>query len=459
VAHRIPSRRVADSDAGRVEMRPATAARRYDAVLIGTGIIGVSIAFELAKRGYATLSIDLLPAAGYGPTSNSCAIVRSHYSSREGVAMAFESYFYWNDWERHVGNADEAGLARFEASGMIVVKSATGQYKKSLRHYRDLGVAFEEWDAAELKRRCPIYDVRSFYPPRRPDDPAFNDQPTELLDGAVFTPQAGYVLDPQRATENVKRAAEAVGGEFLFNRKVVGIRQRNGRVAGVTLADGTEIDAPIVVNVAGPHSAVVNRMAGVTEDMRVKTHPLRHEVHHVPAPADFDFGRDGIATSDGDLGIYFRPEGENHILVGSEDPACDEREWIEDPDHWNRGVTERQWEAQVYRLARRIPTLPIPNERKGVVDLYDVSDDWIPIYDHSSLRGFYMAIGSSGNQFKTAPVAGHLMAELIDRVEHGHDHDHDPVAVSCRYTGLELDAGFYSRRREVIATSSFSVIG
>src|SRR5436309_4756049 len=49
------------------------------------------------------------------------------------------------------------------------------------------------------------------------------------------------------------------------------------------------IDAPIVVNVAGPHSFVINRMAGVEDDMNVKTRALRHEVHHVPAPPDFDF--------------------------------------------------------------------------------------------------------------------------------------------------------------------------
>jgi glycine/D-amino acid oxidase-like deaminating enzyme len=102
---------------------------------------------------------------------------------------------------------------------------------------------------------------------------------------------------------------------------------------------------------------------------------------------------------------------------------------------------------------------PRPNERKGVVDLYDCSDDWIPIYDKSDVDGWYMAIGTSGNQFKNAPVVGHVMAELIDRVENGHDHDADPVKVKCRYTGLDLNMGFYSRKREINPNSSFSVNG
>ena len=66
---------------------------------------------------------------------------------------------------------------------------------------------------------------------------------------------------------------------------------------------------------------------------------------------------------------------------------------------------------------------------RGFADLYDCSDDWIPIYDRSELPGFYMAVGTSGNQFKNAPVVGHCMAELIEACENGHDHDADPVRV------------------------------
>jgi sarcosine oxidase, subunit beta len=239
----------------------------------------------------------------------------------------------------------------------------------------------------------------------------------------------------------------------------VAIRRNRERVAGVTVGDGSEINAPIVVNVAGPHSFVINRMAGVEEEMRVKTRALRHEVPHVPAPPDVDFEAIAVHTSDGDTGVYFGPESGNHILVGSEDPACDQRVWVTDPARYDRNITEAQWEAQVFRLARRIPSLRIPTGRKGVVDLYDVADDWIPIYDRSALAGFYMAIGTSGNQFKNAPVVGHAMAEPIERVEQGHDHDNDAVKVKARYTGLELDLGFYSRLREINPNSSFSVNG
>jgi len=222
----------------------------------------------------------------------------------------------------------------------------------------------------------PIYETHAFWPPKRLSDAHFWEQPEAELDGAIFTSGSGYVNDPQLATHNLRRAAEAHGARFLFNSVVTAIRRDRERARDLTLADGRELHSPVVVNVAGPHSFVINRMAGVEADMKVKTRALRHEVHHVPAPPEFDFERDGCHASDGDIGIYFRPETGNHILVGSEDPDCDPRVWVEDPDDHNRSITESQWEAQVYRLAPRIPALPIPIERKGIVELYDVSDDW-----------------------------------------------------------------------------------
>ena len=433
--------------------------KEYDVIIIGAGIIGCATAFELSKKSHRTLNLDKNPVAGYGSTSNSCAIVRAHYSTYDGVTMAYENFYYWQNWEKYLDAEDESGYAQFRNTGTILLKTRGHDFEKVLRLYREVGVEFEEWDLEELERRMPLYDHHCFYPPRRPSDPKFWIKPEEQIDGVIYTPGSGYVNDPQLATHNLMRAAEAKGGEFLFNSEVKSIPRANGRVQGVVLADGTRIDAPVVVNVSGPHSFVINRMAGVEEGMNIKTRALRHEVHHVHSPEGFDFQRDGYHTSDGDTAIYFRPETGNSILVGSEDPECDEKIWVDDPDNFDRNVTPEQWEAQVYRLAKRIPSLRIPNRPRGLVDLYDVSDDWIPIYDKSDLKGFYMAVGTSGNQFKNASVVGVLMRDLIEACEGGHDHDADPVQVKCRHTGLTLNSGFYSRLREINPDSSFSVNG
>jgi sarcosine oxidase subunit beta len=213
----------------------------------------------------------------------------------------------------------------------------------------------------------------------------------------------------------------------------------------------------VVVNVAGPHSYLLNQMAGVYGGMRIKTRALRHEVHHVPSPAGFNFEADGFSLADDDTGVYYRPEVGNHILIGSADPACDEKQWVH-PDQFDASITQDQWDAQVLRAARRFPGLGQPHTKRGVVDLYDVSDDWLPIYDRTDLDGFYVAIGTSGNQYKNAGAVGHAMARLIDAVEAGHDHDADPLVVPGRYTARPIEIGFFSRNRDA-AASSMSVHG
>ena len=430
---------------------------RQDVIIVGAGIIGCALAFELSKKGYRTLNLDALPAAGHGSTSDSCAIVRAHYSTLQGVTMAYESFHYWHDWEAYVGVPDERGLARLVNTGTVALKAEGLNWRRVLEHYDAVGVEYEEWDADTIADRLPYLDLGSFWPPSRPEDDEFWHPPSGRIDGAIFTPGSGYVNDPQLATHNLQVAAEACGARFRFNAPVTEIHRDNNRVVGV-VAGGERLAAPIVVNVAGPHSTIVNRMAGALDDMNISTRPLRHEAHLVPAPQGIDFENDGIHINDGDNVIYFRPEVGNHILVGSDDPECDPQEWLDDPDSLDRTIGP-QWEAQVYRLARRIPSLQVPNQRKGIVGLYDVSDDWLPIYDRSAINGYYMAVGTSGNQFKTAPVAGRLVAEIIDACENGHDQDASPIEVPCRYIDGVIETGTFSRLREINRESSFSVNG
>ena len=432
---------------------------RYDAIIIGAGIIGANIGFEMAKAGYKTLNIDKLPAAGYGSTANSCAIVRCHYSTWPGVAMSYEGFHYWKDWENYLEVGDERGLANFVQCGAIYIGDDERYSTKVLPLFDDIGVEYEVWDTTAVTERISGIDTGDHAPPKRDDDPAFWEEPETQITTAVYTPIAGYVSDPQLATHNLQRAAEAKGGEFIFSAEVADIRIEDNRVAGVALADGTTIDAPVVINVAGPHSFVINEMAGVADSMKIKTKALRHEVHHVPSPSGLDFERDGLLIGDDDLGIYSRPEVGNHILIGSQDPDCDPQVWVDDPDVFDRDISDEQWRVQVLRLARRLPSLGVPSEKKGVVDLYDVSDDWIPIYDKTDLDGFYVAIGTSGNQFKNSHIAAYCMLKLIEAVEAGHDHDADPVKVEMPYTGLEMDMSAFSRNREINRASSFSVLG
>ncbi len=430
-----------------------------DAIIIGTGVIGAAIAFEMSKAGWKTLSLDRNAQVGHGSTAGSCAIIRMHYSTFDGTAFAWEGYHYWRDWADYLGLPAGSDLARFRQTGCMVMKSeANGFLAQHMAFSRKLDCPFEELMPEDIIRRLPLYSLDSFSPPRRLDDPTFGQPNGETIPGAVMWPLAGYVNDPALSAQNLMAAARPHGAQVRTGAEVVEILQSAGRVAGVRLADGEEIHAPVVINVAGPGSSIINAMAGVLEDMTITTRPLRQEVVHVPAPQGFDFERNGTIVSDGDIGCYCRPEQGNHILIGSEDPECDDHDWVADDTAFDREFTD-QWTTQAMRYGQRVPSLGIPSRKRGVVELYDASTDWIPIYDKSALPGFYMACGSSGNQYKNAPIAGKMMAALVAYCEDGADHDRDPLQFDLPYIGRQIDVGFYSRKRAVNQQSSFSVLG
>jgi sarcosine oxidase subunit beta len=349
-------------------------------------------------------------------------------------------------------------MIRYINTGCLVIKEEENDYCKHVMALLDeRQIAYEELGPEELNEFLPYVDTHQFGPPVLAENPRFGRPTGEAIAGAVYIPESGYINDPQLACHNQQRGCEARGGEFLFNTEVIDILTRDGRATGVKLNGGKEMQAPVIVNAAGPHSFKINRMAGVEENMRVRTRALKREVCHVPSPKGLDFTSQGAMFSDGDTGSYARPEVGNNILVGSLDPICDHQEWV-DPDDYDQSFTE-QWKTQVMRTAQRIPSLPIPEQQRGVVDLYDVSDDWLPIYDVSDLPGFYMAVGTSGSQFKNAPVVGNLMAELITEVEAGCDHDNDPVQLYLKYTHHTCNIGFFSRLRELNPESSYTVLG
>ncbi len=111
------------------------------------------------------------------------------------------------------------------------------------------------------------------------------------------------------------------------------------------------------------------------------------------------------------------------------------------------------------RQAQRIPMLGITSKMRGAVDLYDLTEDWAPIYDKSSIDGYFMAIGTSGNQIKSAPVAGKIMPTLISHADAKKDRDVAPARMKLEHIGHNLDLTNFSRQRNISPDSSFYVLG
>jgi sarcosine oxidase subunit beta len=420
-----------------------------DAIIIGAGVIGSAIALGLTRKGLRTLNVEALPAAGYGSTSHSSAVIRPFYSHVTAAAIAHEARHRWLSWAEYLQHEDPAGLACYTESGGLVLmrEGEEAAYAGNLAVLEDIGVDYELLDEAGLTRLYPGINLEAFGPPKLAEDPGFGVPVPGRICGGIHIPAAGYVSDPQLAAHNLMAAARAAGSAFRFNAPVIEVTRANGRVDGVVLADGERLTAPILVNAAGPHSAAINRLAGVADSLPIQTRAERHEVAYLSAPEGYVEGGNGFLV-DLDSGIYMRADGSD-VLVGTADPECDEPDVV-DPDDYNASFTT-QWTTQVYRAAQRFPALAIENTARGTVGLYDVSNDWIPVYDRTPLEGYYLAIGTSGNQFKNAPVVGDLMASIVLK---GAAHDREPAELELPALGRTVDLAFYSRNREIQKTRS-----
>ncbi len=437
-----------------------------DVIVIGAGIFGCGISFELARRGHRVTTVEMLPGPGQGSTSSSGAIVRFMYSTVDGVRLAWEGNRYWEafaDYLEVPEEAHESGVARKVTTGLWFLRLDDDLHARYVHNLSEAGVEFEDCTPDEVLERFPFMTLDTYGGPASPDDERFFGPATGSYGGALYTPDAGYVNDPMLAARNLATAAEAKGACFRYGCRVESIRTEadgaSRRVRGVELTTGETIDAPIVVAVGGPWSSRLVDMAGLTGTMNITTAPMRHEAHVAPAPPGVDFDAEGAIIADLDVGTYYRPEAGNQIFVGSTDPEVDGHDWVDDLDVMNREITRPIAERQMMRTARRFPDFGVPHTPKGVAEAYDVSTDWGPVYDRTDVDGLYVAMGTSGNQFKNACVASHLMAELVEAVEGGLDHDRTPLVVEGRYTGVPIDMGSFSRNRSVNTDSTGSVLG
>lgn len=428
------------------------------ACVIGAGVVGCAVALELQRHGFEVTVVDKNGDAGHGSTSSSCGIVRRYYAQPGMIAMAHEGAQIWANWDDFLGPVDDEKIA-FHRPGMLFIPPKLDAGVAAIvAEMKRVGIKVSVLSPQEINERFPFLDISSFYPPVALDDPRFFEPGEHLIEGAVFEEDAGYVVYPALAAQNLRRAGEREGVCFLFRHQVTAIRKVEAQRFVVELAGGTSLDTEVVVNVSGPHSAITNRLAGVT--LPLETRALRREVHALENPLAGDGGHAVLpVVGDLDGGIYFRPEaGGRDIIVGSTDPQCDVLEFVDDPDNINREITQPYRRRQCLRLMKRFPEVTLGRPR-GLADLYDVTvADWYPIVDRTDVPGYYVCIGTSGSSFKTAPVLGMLMAQIVAACEEGHDTDESPIQFTLPRIGVTVDTRFLSRRRGQIHTSA-TVIG
>jgi sarcosine oxidase, subunit beta len=353
-----------------------------DAVIVGGGVTGCSLAFQLAGLGMKRVVVLERRFIGSGGTGRSVGIIRQLYPTPETTQMVLRSLAVFERFGDAV-----AGQSGFIRSGALIGVSAAmrASLEKALALQRSLGVRAEILEPSELGRVEPSIDASA-------------------LGAVLYEPGSGYG-DPSAVTAGYAEAARKRGVIIEQGQEVTAIRQSGGRVTGVTTASGDGVDAPIVVNAAGLWSPALARLADIELPIIIGRHPV------FVLERDPGFGRAHMVYLDLAGGSYVRPETGGFTLTGS--LTDDETQHPMDPELLGSEPGFDEAEIALERTSRALPKLGEARYARGWAGAFDITPDWMPILDESLLRGFFIAAGMSGHGFKLAPAVGEMMAALV----------------------------------------------
>ena len=350
----------------------------YDAIVIGAGVIGASVAFHLAERGLKTVILERKTVAS-GATGYSSGLVRMHYDLAVEAELTYVSYKnYYSDWKHRVG-----GECGFINTGFlkIVKREYEGKLRGNVANQQKVGINASVISAEEVRKLFP-------------------DVATDDFDYAAYEPDSGYA-DATLTTNSFIEAAKRNNATLIQNCEVTAIHTAGGKVTGVGTDKG-EFAAPIVVNAAGRWAKHVASLAGVEVPLETWTHDVAF-LHRPPSLGTF------LTVIDDINACYFRPEGSALILAASEEDSLRG----ESPEADDQTPSPTFLDKLIDNMLRRIPKI----EESGLQSIHVGRDGLTPdqraIYSAAGPDGFYLACGLSGTGFKTSPAAGASMVELM----------------------------------------------
>ena len=351
-----------------------------DAVIIGGGVMGCAIQYNLAQLGISNTVLLERDVLGSGSTGRSQAICRMHYSNRITTQLAWQSLQIFADFDARVG-----GTSGFVRTGYLVVvnEADEGGLERNVAMQQELGVPTSVVSQADLAHLAPMVTL-------------YDDE------RAAWEPESGYA-DPYQVTVSYAARAREAGAQIATRCPASGIETAGQRVQAVTTATGDRIATNTVVVASGPWSKQV--LAGVGVDVPLL--PVRHQVATVARPVEAVPHHPTV----GDISqsFSFRPDGSNFTTIGFGDD--DEQS---DPDAYPQGLELPEAAVARAKLGRRVPGMADAYYRGGWSGLFTTTPDWHPILDAvPGVDGLFCAVGFSGHGFKLSPAIGKAVAELV----------------------------------------------
>ena len=345
-----------------------------DALVIGTGAVGASCAFHLARAGLRTVVVDQFGGPAEGSTGRCFASVRGQWADDLNIEMS------WRSIQAFRSFPEEHGVdVGYSASGylFLVPPRAWPAHLAAAARQRAHGVPVDVLDPGAAAEITPL-------------DP-------EGLAGATWGPADG-VVDPHGLTTAYLRMARARGTEVRYRRPVTSA----GRAGPgwVVRAGPDEIAAGVVINAAGGWAAQTAALAGLAV-------PVAHSRRNIYAGAPGALGQRLPMTIDLSTGVYLRSEADRLLFGGPASPRSagysTEVDWPWLEEVLSLGLRRFGWLADLPldRSACWAGTYEMTPDHQGILGAHPDAPTW------------FNACGFSGHGFMQAPEIGRLLAEEV----------------------------------------------
>jgi len=349
--------------------------KRASVVIIGGGIIGCSIAYNLAKLGCKNVVLFEKDSLSSGATGRCGAGIRQQFGTKMNCILARESIKIFENLSQELDYDIELNQGGYLI--LAYTEKEVNQFKKNVALEQSLGI-----DA----RYITVEEAKEIVPPLN----------TEGVLAVTFCPTDGHA-NPFNTNFAYAEAAQRLGVKIYTFTEVKEIETAKNKIVAVNTDKG-KILTPIVVNAAGGYSGEIGKMVGV--DLPV--YSQRHQIL-ITEPVDPLFRPMLISFS---RNFYCQQTPHGSIIMGCGDPS--------EPKGHDIGSSWQFAREMARKMTKVIPLLKEVSMVRQWSGLYNVSPDAQPILGkHPQVEGFYMAIGFSGHGFMLAPVTSKLIAELI----------------------------------------------
>jgi sarcosine oxidase, subunit beta len=360
-------------------MRPREMKSSYDVVIVGGGVHGLSIAYELAKRGIRDVAVLEKAYIGAGGSGRNTAIVRSNYRTPEGVA------FYDESVRIYEGLSVELGFnVLFTQHGHLTLAhtdSAVAGLRVRAEVNQLQGVDSVVLDRGEIAKLAPALDL--------------SDHPRYPIHAALYHPPGG-IIRHDAVVWGYARRADEMGVHIHQGVEVTGIDLADGRIAGVRTSQG-RIKAGTVVNATAGWATTIADMVGVR--LPIVTHPLQALVTEPLKPFL------GPVLVSATLHVYVSQSDRGELVIGAEiDPYAS----------YSHRSTVGFMETSAAHVLELLPSVAGVRVLRQWAGICDMTPDFSPIIGTvPAVPGFILDVGWGTYGFKAGPVAGRRVAELI----------------------------------------------